>query len=87
MRINILGLKSIEIILVGIMSLCGTFTFVSSHLFPIAFYVALIIWGALFTTGVLMVVLVSKKSGIFTWLVILLTLPAILSFDSLDLPS
>jgi hypothetical protein len=86
MKINILGFKTIEIALIGIMSLCGTIAFDSSHLFSTPSYFALIIWGVLFVIGVLMVALAGKKLGIFTWLVILFSSPATLSFNSLDLP-
>jgi hypothetical protein len=86
MKLEIAAFKLIEIALIGVMSLCGVIAFISAHLFTLESYVPLIIWGALFSFGVLLIVLASRGLGMFTWLVILLSLPSILSFDSLDLP-
>jgi hypothetical protein len=84
-----------EISLIGIMSLCGTFALTSSkiyqslhelfYLYPVAPYVSLIIWVLLLILGILIIILRGKSSGVFTGLVIFISLPSMLSFNSIDL--
>jgi hypothetical protein len=89
--------QTIEAILIGVMSLCGTFAFTSSKLFAsfqefggahvasIAPYIPLIIGVLLFAVGVLLIMVKNKGRGFFTWLVVIFSLPSILSLDSVDL--
>jgi hypothetical protein len=51
----------------------------------IAPYTALIIGAVLFITGVFLIMVKNRGRGFFAALVVLATLPSILSFDSLDL--
>jgi uncharacterized membrane protein YiaA len=51
----------------------------------IAPYTALIIGAVLFTTGVFLIMVKNRGRGFFAALVVLVALPSIISFDSLDL--
>jgi hypothetical protein len=44
-----------------------------------------LIWGILFAFGFVTVILVRRGGGALTWLVVICSLPSILSFNSLDL--
>jgi hypothetical protein len=86
MNWKIAGFKSVEAALIGIMSLCAALAFVSSRISPEVPYILLIVWGALFVTGSLTISVFGKGGGVFTWLVVVSSLPSLLSFDSLDWP-
>jgi hypothetical protein len=97
MRISNWVFQTAEAILIGIMSLCGTFAFTSSKLFAsfqefiksyvaeIVLYTPLIIGGLLFASGVLLIMVKNKGRGFFALLIVFFSLPSILNLDSVDL--
>ncbi len=97
MKNNFLTLNLVELALIGIASLCGGLAFVSSNTFAwlhglinshfpsVSSYIPIIFWAFLFLIGVLFILIGNKGSGGFTWLVVIFSLPSLLSFNSLDL--
>jgi hypothetical protein len=97
MRISNWGFQTAEAVLIGIMSLCGTIAFTSSQIFVsfqdfamlrfpvIVRFTPIIIGTVLFTIGVLLIMIKNKGGSFFAGLVVVFSLPSILSFDSLDL--
>jgi len=97
MRIGNWVFQTIEATLIGVMSFCGTFAFISSKLFAsfheflnlhlamIANYTPLAIGLVLFISGTLLIMVKNIGKGFFTWLIIIFSLPSILSLDSIDL--
>jgi hypothetical protein len=81
--------------LIGVMGLCGstalthsnTFGWLQGRIFahyPIIIpYLPVIIWGLIFVLGVCLVIL-AGSSGKFTWIVVLLALPSLFSFNSIN---
>jgi len=97
MRIANFTIHFIEWILISLLSLCGSFSFtnsnlyvwiqssISSHIPEIIPYLPEIIWGILFLFGLQSIILRNKGGGSFTWLVIVVSLPSILSFDTINI--
>ena len=97
MRISNWVFQTAEGAFIAIMSLCGTATLASSKLFTsfqgfirvrvpgIVPYTALIIGVVLFLIGMFLIMAKNRGRGFFAALVVLVALPSILSFDSLDL--
>jgi len=97
MRISNWVFQTVEAMLIGIMSLCGTITLASSKLFTsfqqsvklnvpgVVSHIPLIIGVLLFIIGVFLIIVKNRGRGFFAVLVVLLSFPCILSFDSLDL--
>jgi hypothetical protein len=97
MKNNFLTLNLVELALIGIASLCGGLAFVSSstyagfhglinsHFPSVSSYLPLFFWVFLFIIGFLFILVGNKGSGGFTWLVVVFSLPTLLSFNSLDL--
>jgi hypothetical protein len=86
-----------EIFLIGLMCLCGTLLLTSSKIYgylyeillnisAVAQYSSLIIWVLLVIFGILRIPISKKGAGFFTGLLVFISLPGILNFDSLDLP-
>jgi hypothetical protein len=87
-----------EILLLGILSLCGTLALVNSNAYPllqklvsgqapeILTYLPWMSWGLLFIFGFEAVILRKTGGGSFVWLVVAFSLPALLSFNGLDFP-
>jgi hypothetical protein len=86
------------LVLIVIMSLCGTLALTNSNLYPllnsfvnnhwpsIISKLPLVIWGVMFVFGFQSITLRNTTGEGFTWLIIILSLPSILSFNSLDIP-
>ena len=97
MRIGNWIFQTAEAALIAIMSLCGTVALRASYLFTsfqgfisvrvpgIVPYTALIIGAVLFIIGTFLIMVKNRGRGFFAALVVLVTLPSLLSFDSLDL--
>jgi hypothetical protein len=97
MKLNIITIHFIEWVLISLMAYCGSYCFTSSNLYvlmqsPIAShypglnpYLPEIIWGILFIFGFQSVILRKKGGGVFTWLVVIVSLPSILSSDSINI--
>jgi uncharacterized membrane protein YiaA len=97
MRISNWVFQTAEAMLIGIMSLCGTITLASSKLFTsfqqsiklhvpgVVSHITLIVGVVLFIIGVFLIMVKNRGRGFFAVLVMLLSFPSILSFDSLDL--
>jgi uncharacterized membrane protein YiaA len=97
MRISNWVFQTAEGALIAIMSLCGTAALASSQLYTsfqgfirvrvpgIVPYTALIIGAVLFIIGVFLIMVKNRGRGFFAALVVLVSVPSILSFDSLDL--
>jgi hypothetical protein len=97
MKITKFIINIIEWILISLMAFCGSLAFsnsnlyvllqspLTSHLPGINPYLPEIIWGILFLFGVQSVILRNKGGGSFTWLVVLVSLPSILSYDTVNI--
>jgi hypothetical protein len=96
MKISSKITTGVEILLCGIMSLCGLLAFTSSNAYSsilklltshptLSSWLPLIVFGIIFIFGFLSVTLRSKGGGRLTWIVILFSLPSILSFNSIDI--
>jgi hypothetical protein len=97
MKNNFLTINLVELILIGIASLGGGLAFVSSstyawlyrlinsHFPSVSPYLPVFFWLFLFLIGILFIFIGNKGSGGFTWLLVIFSLPSILSFNSLDL--
>jgi hypothetical protein len=89
--ISILGVA-----LIAAMSAAGTYSFVSSGVYlqiervigssypPLTNYVPAVIWGLLSVLGVFRIIFKGSSGGGFAWLVTLLSLPSLLSFNSVN---
>jgi hypothetical protein len=85
-----------EWILIGVMSLCGTQSFIHSntytwiqdrliaHFPAMSFWLPAVIWGLIFLSGICIAIL-ANGSGKYTWVVVLFALPSLLSFNSIDI--
>jgi hypothetical protein len=97
MRITNLTIHIIEWLVISLMAFCGSFSFTSSNLYvlvqsPVASnlpginpYLPEFVWGILFLFGLQSIILRNKGGGGFTWLVVIVSLPSILSCDTLNM--
>ncbi len=96
MKINTMVIGIAEAILIGIMGVCGTlflthfsgYTWLrdvvtTSHQ-AVGHYLPVIVWAAIFIFGSQSIVLRRKGGGGLLWLVIIISAPALWSFNSLD---
>jgi len=86
-----------EWILISLLAFCGSLAFINSSLYvllqsPLTSrlpginpYLPEIIWGILFLFGLQSIILRNKGGGSFTWLVVLVSLPSILSCDTVNI--
>jgi hypothetical protein len=97
MKITKITINSIECILISVVSFCASAAFTSSNVYtllqsPIALhypkispYLPEIIWLLIFLFGFQSIVLRNKGGGNFTWLAIIVSLPSLLSYDSINI--
>ena len=97
MKITSITINISEWILIGLMGVCGSYAFINSNAYtllqsPIAShypginpYLPDIIWSVIFLFGVQSIILRSKGGGTFTWLVVIFSLPSLLSYNSINI--
>ncbi len=97
MRSHIALMSTAELALIAALSGIGTYAFVNSdtysvvrefgavHNYAVIYYVPAILWGLLFTFGVFNISFRGKGNGFFAWVVTLLSLPSLLSYDTINL--
>jgi len=97
MKIEGLVITAAEIAVIAVMGLCGWLAlsqsgaygwikeWISSRSTAAEHFLPVIIWGAIFVFGLVTVTLGKKGCGALTWVVVVISLPSFLAFNSLDL--
>ena len=86
-----------EWVLIAVMAFCGTFALtkagayvwlekeILAHIPAIGYFLPVVIWALVFTFGVQSVILRKKGGETLTELVVIISLPSLLSFNAIDL--